>query len=182
MIAPDRQRVTQAEFNRLLAQPEYGDRRVELWDGEIVEKMPKPRHSLIIGELFFLIRLFLQQHPIGTVMTEAQIEIPGEDYAPVPDLCFVSSEQGAWDKDSALPWMPALIVEVQSPGQTDQFMRDKADYYLKHGCQKVVTVYLKPIVEVRTATTTHLLVPGDMLALDDVLPGFSVPVADLLAA
>jgi hypothetical protein len=61
-------------------------------------------------------------------------------------------------------------------------MRDKADYYLKHGCKKVVTIYLKPIVEVRTATTTQLLVPGDTLDLGDVLPGFTVPVADSLAA
>ncbi len=182
MIAPDKQRLTQADFNRLLMLPEYGDQRVELWDGEIVEKMPKPRHSLIIGELFFLIRLFLQTHPLGTVMTETQIEISGEDYAPIPDLCFVAADQGEWDKDTALPWMPRLIVEVQSPGQTDQFMRDKADYYLKHDCQKVITIYLKPIVEARTTTTTLLLVPGDTLDLGDVLPGFAIPVADLLAA
>jgi Uma2 family endonuclease len=110
MIAPDKQHITQTEFNRLLMLPEYGDRRVELWDGEIVEKMPKPRHSLIIGELYFLIRLFLQTHAIGTVMTETQIDVPEEDYAPVPDLCFVAIEQGEWDKDAALPWMPRLIV------------------------------------------------------------------------
>jgi Uma2 family endonuclease len=182
MIAPHKQRVTQSEFNRLLAQPEYADRRIELWDGEIVEKMPKPRHSLIIGELFFRLRLYLQAHPIGTAMTEAQIELPDEDYAPVPDMCFVANDQGEWDKDAALPWMPALIVEVQSPGQSDQFMRDKADYSLKHGCKQVVTVYLKPIIEVRTATTTQLLVPGDALEFGDLLPGFSLHVADLLSA
>jgi Uma2 family endonuclease len=50
MIA-DKTRITYAEFERLIEQPEYADRSIELIEGRMVEKMPNEEH----GSLIFLL-------------------------------------------------------------------------------------------------------------------------------
>jgi Uma2 family endonuclease len=179
MDAPFLTRITQAEFNRLVTLPENQDRQLELWNGEIVETMPSRLHSLIQSLLARLIGNFLDANPIGIVYTELQIDLEGEDYSPVPDVAVVLTSQGESDWHSALPFMPALVVEIQSPDQSDKFMRDKADYYSTHGCPLVITIYIKRTVEIRTQSDVKLLVPGDTLKCDPVLPGFSIEVASL---
>jgi Uma2 family endonuclease len=179
MIAPDKVRITQAEFNRLLTLPEYQDRNVELWDGEIVETMPKLRHAFAQGLLVRLFGSYFETNPIGHTFPELQIDLDDEHYAPVPDISIVLHAQGALDWDENLPFMPALVVEIQSPDQSDKFMREKAAWYVAHGCRMVITVFIKPIVEVLTPTDVRLLTLGDTLEGGDVLPGFRVAVEKL---
>jgi Uma2 family endonuclease len=179
MDAPILTRVTQAEFNRLLTLPENQDRQLELWNGEIIETMPSRLHSLIQSLLARLIGNYLAANPIGTVYTELQIDLESEDYSPVPDVAVVLNSQGESDWHSALPFMPALVVEIQSPDQSDKFMREKADFYSARGCPMVITIYIKRIVEVRILNDMKLLVTGDTLKCDPVLPGLSVEVASL---
>jgi len=182
MSTPIQERITLAEFERLLALPENQDRQLELWAGEIIETMPTPLHSFIQQLFGLLIGNYLLNHPVGYTFPELRIRIPGEDYTPVPDVCFVSHERGTFDWDQPLPFMPDLIVEIQSPDQSDKFMRDKADYYLTHGCRRVVLVYSKRIVEVLTPDERQLLNVDDTLSGGDVLPGFRVEVAKLFPA
>ncbi|MCC6612436.1 MAG: Uma2 family endonuclease [Anaerolineae bacterium] len=179
MSAPTKERITQEEFNRILALPENQNRRLELWNGEIIETMPKTRHAFIQSLLAKLFGNYFDNMPVGAVFTELQVELEGEDYSPVPDVAVILNEQGAFDWNEALPFVPALIVEIQSPGESDRFMREKSDYYLQRGCQMVITIFLKPVVEVVTVTAREILVPGDMLTGGDVLPGFSVEVRAL---
>jgi len=179
MVAPDKVRITQAEFNRLLTQPEYQDRQLELWDGEIIETMPTWGHGRKAAQIIIEIGIYLRSHSIGAPGIEVQIALPDEDYAPIPDLCVVRDREGVIDADEALPFMPDLVVEIQSPDQSDRFMREKSDWYIAHGCRMVIIVYLKPIVEVQTPTERKLLTIDDTLDGGDVLPGFSVAVATL---
>jgi Uma2 family endonuclease len=76
--------------------------------------------------------------------------------------------------------MPDLAVEAQSEGQSDKFMLDKAQLYLKLGTRMVWIVYsTREIVEVLTPTTRHLLMVGDILTGGDVLPGFELAVKQI---
>jgi len=182
LLAPEKIRITQVEFNRLLTQPEYQDRRLELWDGEIIETMPKLRHAFAQNLLARLFGNYFASNPIGLSFTELQIDLADEDYAPVPDVSVVLNTQGKLNWDENLPFMPVLVVEIQSRDQSDRFMREKGDWYIAHGCRMVIIVYLKPIVEVQTPTERKLLTIDDTLDGGDVLPGFSVAVATLYPA
>lgn len=75
--------------------------------------------------------------------------------------------------------MPDLAIEIQSPGQSDKLMSDKADYYLANGTRMVWIIYKKRIVEVRTQDDRQLLNEDDILDGGDLLPGFSVAVKDV---
>lgn len=47
------------EFEAFIAQSDHTDRLFELIDGEIAEKMPTEEHSLIIGNVYMPLRLFV---------------------------------------------------------------------------------------------------------------------------
>jgi Uma2 family endonuclease len=84
-----------------------------------------------------------------------------------------------------VPYLPDLALEIQSPGQSDRFMMDKADYYLANGTRMVWLIYTeRRLVEGLTPTERHLLTEKDTdtISGDEVLPGFSVAVADIFPA
>jgi Uma2 family endonuclease len=184
MALLEKTRVTVAEFNQIAEMPENRERNLELIAGEIVEKiMPKPLHGFVFHLVYMLIGKFLELNPIGYLLAEVQFEVPGEDYAPIPDIAFVSVQQPAFSLDKAIPFMPALAIEIQSPDQSDREMTDKAGYYLKHGAQMVWLLYPdRKLVEVLTPTERRLLTADQTLDGGDVLPGFSAEVAKLFLA
>ena len=77
--------------------------------------------------------------------------------------------------------MPDFAVEVKSPDDGYAELRDKAHFYLQHGCKLVWLVYPpKRIVEVvQPDNQIDLLVVGDILDGGDVLPGFRLSVETL---
>ena len=100
----------------------------------------------------------------------------------IPDLSFITHEKGALVREGAAPYMPDLAVEVQSPGQSDKLMADKAAYYLANGTRMVWLVYPeKRIVEVLTPDDRQLLNDENTLSGGDVLPNFSLPIREIFA-
>jgi Uma2 family endonuclease len=79
--------------------------------------------------------------------------------------------------------MPDLAVEIKSPDDTVKELREKAAYYLANGARLVWLIYpAKHMVEVYTPDgDVEILVEGDLLTGGDVLPGFSLPVAEVFA-
>jgi Uma2 family endonuclease len=74
------------------------------------------------------------------------------------------------------------VVEIQSPGQSDKFMLDKAAFFLDKGGKMIWIVYpAKRLVEVLTLTDRKLLTEADILEGGDLLPGFTLPVKDIFA-
>lgn len=175
---------TVAEFEAFSDLPENAGRRFELIDGEIVEKMPSQLHAYIVALLSSYLINYLQQNPLGWALVEARYQLPGDAHnAYIPDLSFVRSAGRTLIEEGPAPYMPDLAIEVQSPGQSDKFMSDKADYYLAHGSRMVWLVYpQKRLVESLTADSRHLLTQADMLAGGDVLPGFEVAVQAIFPA
>lgn len=159
----------------------YPDKRLELIDGEIVEKVPPQLHAAIVSLLNFFIVSFLREKPIGHALSEARYSLPGdEENERIPDLSFIGHEKGPLVKSGAAPYMPDLAVEVQSPGQSDRLMADKAAYYLAHGSRMVWLVYPdRRLVEILTPEDRQLLTDSASIDDGDVLPGFSVAVKDI---
>ena len=133
--------------------------------------------SLFNAVLFF----YTQTNPIGWVFSELRIKLPNDtENDLIPDIAFVLKAGRTFDADAPLTYMPDLVIEIQSPGQSDKFMIDKAAYYLTQGSRLVWIVYpSKRLVEALTTTTRELLTERDTLRAPDLLPGFSLPVADI---
>lgn len=171
---------TSAAFEAFIAQPENLDRRFELIFGEIIEKMPTVLHGYIIHMLSGFFFVFLRQHPIGTAIVEGRYSLPNDDQNHlIPDLSFITTDREIVEIGAA-PYMPDLAVEVQSDGQSDRFMLDKALLYLQNGTRMVWLIYSKRrIIEMLTAKDRQLLTIDDTLTGGDVLPGFEVAIREL---
>jgi Uma2 family endonuclease len=84
----------------------------------------------------------------------------------------------------AMPVMPDVIAEVKSPTDHYDEMREKARFYVANGARLVWLVFPAPqIVEVyRPNEPSDILTINDALDGFDVLPGFSVPIREILTA
>jgi len=183
MMLAQGERITVDEFARLIALPENANRKLELFNGEMIGKMPRPTHSRIARRIAEMLYEYLRSEAIGEYFPDVHIELPDDPLNGVnPDLAFVRQERlGEIEGDRALPFMPDLCIEIQSPGQTVKLLTDKAAYYLAHGARMVWLIYpAKGVVEWLTPTERHLLVGEDAVVGGEVLPGFSVTVAALL--
>jgi Uma2 family endonuclease len=181
MAVIEKIRITLDEFRAIVDRSENAERRLELIDGEIVEKpVRKPIHDMVFHLIYMLLSRFLETNPIGQILAEVQFEKPGANYAPIPDIAIVLHTQPAFDLHENIPYMPALAIEIQSPTQTDREMIQKAYLYLEHGGLMVWLFYPdRKLIEVLTPTERKLLTVEQVLEDGDVLPGLNVKVAEL---
>ncbi len=175
--------VTVDEFRRYAAA--HPDKHLELWAGEVIETMTSEEYGKIASIIVSEIRFFLKQHPAirGHYAVEANFRLPDSDrYECRPDVSFRRTDE-AVSKAPALETMPDFVAEIKSPGNTYDALREKARFYLQHGTRLVWLVYpAKQLIEVYTAETdSEFFLPGDTLDGGDVLPQFSLPVAELFA-
>ena len=173
--------ITTDEFSQLVAQPENIDRLLELVNGELVEKVPTQLHAFIASLFNAVLFLYTQSNPIGWVFSELRVKLPDDALNDlIPDIAFVLKSGRTFEADAPLTYMPDLVIEIQSPGQSDKFMVDKANYYLSNGTRMVWIVYpTKRLVEVLTLTSRELLTEQDTLQGGNLLPGFTLAVADI---
>jgi Uma2 family endonuclease len=80
----------------------------------------------------------------------------------------------------AVPRLPDLAVEIQSPSNTIKQMRAKAAFYLEHGVKAVWIVYTDArVVEVVMEAESQLLKAEATLTGGDLLPDFSLPMNEI---
>ncbi len=175
---------TVKEFDDFIGLAENEDRLFELINGEIVEKVPTEEHSLIVGNLYLLLRLFAEKRDLGRVAFEVRRKLPDDEHnARLPDVEFTAKERLLpVVKKGAVPQMPDLAVDIKSPGDKLNRMREKAAYYLANGTKLVWLVYPeKRLVYVIASDDEDVLTDSDTLTGGDVLPEFAVPVKDIFA-
>ena len=173
---------TAIDFEEFIALPENRDRLVELIHGEMVEKVPTEEHGIIAAAIARFIGNFIEPLEIGYVGVEIRHHKPSDQYnVRMPDVSFRKGDTPIVKK-GAVPQMPDLAVEIQSPDDKPRELREKADYYLRNGSRLVWLIYPADYaVEVCT-----LNADGDMqvktvgvegiLEGGDVLPDFQLPV------
>lgn len=172
---------TVEEFEAYIALPENRERRFELIQGEIVEKMPTQKHAALAGFFYGEMYIHLKVHPIGWVLVEARYQMPEDkDHSYIPDVSFVSDRNRVLVERGAAPYMPDLAIEIMSPDDSLRDLRKKARYYLANGSQLVwLVIPQKRLVEVYTPDDDFVLTEGDILTGGDVLPGFTLAVKDI---
>ena len=171
------------EFEELLKLPENAGRLLELIDGEIVEKMPTEEHGSIALNIGAELRAYLRTIRKGIAGTEVRYQTgKDERNSRLPDIS-ISIANRPLVKDGAVIGMPDLAVEIKSPDDSLKEMREKAEYYLANGTQIAGLVYPhQRCVEVYTLDTIELLCADDVLTGGELLPDFSLSVAEIFLA
>ena len=123
--------MTYAEF-RALEFPDDDLFNYELLDGEIVQKSsPSLQHQRISGNIYFQIRLYLTQNPIGEVFHTPLNVVLEDRSAPQPDIFFVAQDRDFIldEKEGVVIGTPDLIVEIISPSSVQRDRYQKKELY-----------------------------------------------------
>jgi len=159
----------------------------ELIEGRIVRMSPtQPQHGNYEYRLAKVLGDFVDRHGLGQVQVgEVGIYVRrNPDTVRAADVLFISNERLAKASPAGfLDVAPELVAEIVSPDDRWTEIRQKIREYLSAGVN-VVLVFdpsERTIIVCRSPTDQRELTTADMLTLEDILPGFSVPVAELFS-
>jgi Uma2 family endonuclease len=157
------------------------NRLLELIDGRIVEKVVGRKHGKIVLKIGSRLVAWVEKNKIqGHYGTEVHHGLEDDDENRLmPDVSFEYSE-GKADSGTVIG-MPDFAVEVKSPSNSYDGLRDKARYYIANGSRLVWLIYpTRFIVEVYFADGSSELFDKDqVLSGRDVLPDFEMAVGDI---
>jgi Uma2 family endonuclease len=163
-------------------------KRYEIIDGELhMSRQPHWHHQLACGKIFAALYLWSGQTGAGEAnLTPGVIFAEDDDVA--PDVVWISQARraAALGPDGHLHAAPELVVEVLSPGVTNE-RRDreaKLKLYSRRGVQEYwivdwrtqqIEVYRREALALHLVATLHA---ADTLT-SPLLPGFTCKVATL---
>ena len=165
------------------------DDRYELVKGVLVPMSPPPgfRHGETVLNVTFPLTSFIRAHGLGrTTGAETGYRLGRDpDTVRAPDFAFVARGRITPEMDQTryLDLAPDLVVEVMSPSDTARSVAAKVRDYINAGVRLIwVLDPRRRTVRIhRPGEEPRLLREGDELSGEDVLPGFTYPVADLFA-
>ncbi len=148
------------------------------------ELVPMAAASIIHGEIgsnvHFILGMYVRERKLGRLyIMETTFQL--DDRVVKPDIAFVSTERLSEDKLKGFADAPDLAVEVVSPTDKHYDVTEKALAYLKAGTRLVWVIepIMKTVMIYRSGTDSTLLNYEDTLTGEDIVPGFSCPVAEL---
>jgi Uma2 family endonuclease len=167
--------------DELLHMPEDGS-RYELVQGELRKMSPAgEEHGHIVHEIGRQLGNHVHDRKSGRVYgPDAGFLISRDpDTVREPDVSFVRADRVV-PTPKYFPGPPDLAIEVISPNDLYSDVAEKKDEYLRAGVIAVVIVDPR-----RKAVTIHratgMTEVQDTLAVDDVIPGWQLPLADIFA-
>ncbi len=177
------QKISVDQFEAFIALPENVERRFELINGEIVEKMPTEEHALIVIIIGAAFLNYFRTNPAGRVGTDARFQpVADRENDRRPDVHVTLDRSVPVVTAGPKSGVPDIAVEVKSPDDSMREMREKAHFYLLNGSKLVwLVIPDKKLVEVYAPDEDAVLVEGDVLTAGTLLPGFSLPVRDIFA-
>lgn len=173
-------RLTVQDLEKLQAEhPEY---RMELVDGEVIVMSPSGYESdEVATEIARVLGNWVRPKKLGRVTgSSAGFILPNTDLR-APDASFVKAERLRQTVRSYAELVPDLTIEVRSPSDSKQKLRNKIQEFLSLGAK--VGILIDPIastIEIyRSGEQKIELRDGEVLTIPDLLPGFKVAVSDL---
>jgi Uma2 family endonuclease len=155
----------------------------ELVEGELVPlSSGTPIHADIRGLLEHFLRSYFDRNPIGRVFAEVDCQVDDETVRhPDVSIYLAGRMEGIDPKKIPLPFAPDIAVEVLSPSESVVDVHRKVLEYLRGGSHEVWQLdHENGQIFVQTNSDIRLL-RGDAVLESPLLPGFSAPVAKLLA-
>jgi Uma2 family endonuclease len=162
------------------------DRLCELIDGTLVEKAAWWQESQLTAIIACRLTNFVHANHLGKVFgSDGMFRLEPEQIR-IPDVAFISKQRFAgrtltpgafWELGCD------LAVEVISPSNTRREMERKLSDYFAAGVGAVWLVYLttREVVVYSSPNNSATLRGDDVLDGGNLLPGFSVPIAQLFA-
>jgi Uma2 family endonuclease len=173
--------ITIAEFETL---PLEG--RWELIDGEPVEMAPSTDESSSLGAtILALLGSFVRPRGLGRLYSAngGFVLFPDRPTVRVPDAAFVRAERAPQGKArKSFPRLaPDLVVEVLSPSDRASEVVAKLEMYQEAGVPLIwlVDPDQETVTIIAAGQPTRVVKKGDTLDGGDVLPDFTVPVAEI---
>jgi len=177
---------TKLTYDDFLLFPDDGQRH-ELIDGEhYVTPAPNFSHQVILGNLYFLIRSYLEGHPTGRVLLSPFDVIFSKFDVVEPDLLYLSKARETSVQEHGLTGSPDLVVEIASKStrKRDQTVKfrlyermDVLEYWTVDRKTAAVRVYRKAGDEFDKAVELSLD-RGDVLTTP-LFPGLQLRLADI---
>ncbi len=173
-----------AEEFFLLPDPDDGS-QLELIRGEVITMTPAGgMHGVSCSNANRIIGNFVHDHQLGTVACNDTgfITERGPDTVRGPDVAFWSKEKLKEVPVGFIDAAPDLIVEVLSPSNTTKQIRAKLREYFAKGVRLVWVIAPedRTLTIYRTVDEGRLLHESATVTGEDVLPGFTCRVSDML--
>jgi Uma2 family endonuclease len=171
--------LTADELERM---PDDDSVRTELDEGELITMPPTGlEHGYRENEIGSILRSYVKRNRLGRVYSgEPGFRLSGVTVR-APDVAFVRQERLEALKGSGFAkGPPDLAVEIFSPSDSVPQLMRKVKQYFAAGCHTVWIVYpdLQEIHVLEAGGADRLLRVGDKIEAPELLPGFSVPVAE----
>lgn len=164
----------------------YPDKRTELIRGRLVVREPAGgRHGSVAARVAFHLMAYVEQHDLGRVYAaETGFHIGREpDTVRAPDVAFVTRARLSGPEPAGFPRLaPDLVVEVLSHDDHPGDVLRKVGDWLAAGTRLVWVIDTeRGGARVYRADGTVTMVGDDgVLAGEDVVPGFRLPLAAVL--
>jgi Uma2 family endonuclease len=156
------------------------DTSAEWVEGEVYFMSPaSTRHQLLAGFLAAIMRAYVEQHQLGTILTAPfKMKIPG--YGAEPDILFVEMKHKQRLRKTYLDGPADLVIEIVSP---DSVERDRIKKYNDYEAAGIPEYWL--IDPERETAEFYQLLNGryqlsdtpDEVFHSSVLSGFAFPLA-----
>jgi Uma2 family endonuclease len=168
-------RMTAAEFAAL---SDDSDLKRELIDGEVCEVASGgPVHETVKGNVALELAAFVKIHKLKVrFQSETRYHLSDEDMFQ-PDVSLVLGASLDPNNEGKITVVPDLAVEVVS-SETAERLNHKIRVLLDSGARAVMAVYpADREIFIHRTNGAERLTGSATLRLEDVLPGFSVPLA-----
>jgi Uma2 family endonuclease len=178
-------RAVKLTYDDFVLFPDDGKRH-ELIDGEhYVTPSPNTRHQQISGNLYLLVRAWLEEHPLGQVFYAPYDVVFSQFDVVEPDLVYLSNERAAQVITvQHARGVPELVIEIGSPSTRKRDETIKRRLYERAGVSEywvvdpeidVIRVYRRADASFgRPAELSRDA--GDVLTTS-LLPGLELPLA-----
>jgi Uma2 family endonuclease len=167
----------------LARMPDDASVQIELDEGELITMPPAGEdHGHVEMDLAVRIGYFVKRKKLGRVYGGDTGFRLNDRTVLSPDVAFVRRERvEAVRSKSFANGAPDLAIEIFSPSDGLRQSTRKVKQYLAAGCQTVWVIYPKrqEVKVFEASGVERTLHAGDLLKAPDLLPGFSVKVAEL---
>jgi Uma2 family endonuclease len=173
--------MTVEAFEAFLERRANGHQLWELIDGKPVERGTTREQGMIVSRLIYLLYNHTHKYGQGRVGTSIRHHQAGDAHnVRMPNVAYYADGRRPIAKEGFAPVYPDLAIEVKALNEDDKAMTDRGMFYLSRGAKLVWLVYPdQKLIDVMAGSSIKTLTSGNVLTGGDVLPKFSVPVAEI---
>jgi Uma2 family endonuclease len=158
--------------------------RLEWVDGELLERhVGGKKHAKIQVRLGRKLDEYLESNPRGWAAAELRVKLTSGSRAEfrLPDLAVVLGDTSP--EEDYLDRAPDLVIEIRSPDDSIAELLEKMNLYLANGARLgwLVLPEEASVLVVSPGQVVRALRRGDVLEGGELLPGLSIPLAELFA-